>query len=258
MTPAAPAGKAGLMGTFHDDTDPLHGITVVADCGPTVYVGRCHERDSERLVLLDADTHTEGQDGKSNVQYLERAARFGVWKQHERLVLPVAQVRTLAPLSEHYRRAGRPTGPVVTVPGPAAADENDRHDEPRSAPQADADLAQTSADAAVTLTDSARREVRRLLVEESNPTTAKPDQGLRLAVAGGGCSGLVYKVAFGERKDGDMVIAEDGFEVYLDRKSTIYLRGIVLDFRAGLMGRGFQFHNPNASNTCGCGESFSV
>ena len=246
------------MGTFHDDTDPLHGITVVADCGQTVYVGRCHERDSERLVLLDADAHTEGQDGKSNVQYLERAARFGVWKQHERLVLPIAQVRALAPLGEHYRRAGRPAVPVITVPGPADADEEALQDALRNSAQENADLVQTSAEAAVTLTDNARREVRRLLAEEGETAVAKPDQGLRLAVAGGGCSGLVYKVAFGGRKQGDLVIAEDGFEIYLDRKSTIYLRGIVLDFQSGLMGRGFQFHNPNASNTCGCGESFSV
>jgi iron-sulfur cluster assembly protein len=77
-------------------------------------------------------------------------------------------------------------------------------------------------------------------------------------VSGGGCSGLVYKVAFDARMEGDVVIPQNGFEVFMDRKSIIYLRGIVLDFQKGLSGRGFQFTNPNASNTCGCGESFAV
>jgi iron-sulfur cluster assembly protein len=55
-----------------------------------------------------------------------------------------------------------------------------------------------------------------------------------------------------------VVVACDGFDVLLDRKSTIYLRGVTLDHKAGLSGRGFVFHNPNATNTCGCGESFAV
>jgi iron-sulfur cluster assembly protein len=105
----------------------------------------------------------------------------------------------------------------------------------------------------VALTDAARSEVRRLL-EAGQPA----GQGLRLAVAGGGCSGLVYKVEFDTRKEGDVVVPCDGFDVLLDRKSTIYLRGVTLDHQAGLSGRGFVFKNPNASNTCGCGESFAV
>ena len=68
----------------------------------------------------------------------------------------------------------------------------------------------------------------------------------------------VYKVVFDSIREGDTVVPQEGFDVYLDSKSVIYLRGIVLDFQKGLSGRGFQFSNPNASNTCGCGESFAV
>ena len=79
-----------------------------------------------------------------------------------------------------------------------------------------------------------------------------------LGVKGGGCSGLSYILEFSERKEEDTVITYPQFEVYLDRKSTIYLGGITLDHQSGLEGKGFVFHNPHATNTCGCGESFSL
>ncbi|MCW8132263.1 MAG: iron-sulfur cluster assembly accessory protein [Planctomycetota bacterium] len=104
----------------------------------------------------------------------------------------------------------------------------------------------------VALTANAQAEVKRLLALE------KPGAGLRLGVKGGGCSGLSYKLEFDQKKEGDLVIAYEGFSVFLDRKSTIYLRGVTLDHQKGLQGKGFVFHNPNATNTCGCGESFSV
>ena len=103
----------------------------------------------------------------------------------------------------------------------------------------------------VTLTPAAQVEVRRLIEEEGQP-------GLRLGIKGGGCSGLSYKLEFTGEEDGDTVLEYDGFKVFLDRKSTIYLSGISLDFQSGLDGRGFVFENPQASNTCGCGESFSL
>jgi iron-sulfur cluster assembly protein len=103
----------------------------------------------------------------------------------------------------------------------------------------------------ITLTEAAQREVRRLIQQEGHP-------GLRLGIKGGGCSGLSYKLEFTGEQDGDTVIELDGFRVFLDRKSTIYLRGITLDHQSGLDGRGFVFHNPQAANTCGCGESFSL
>lgn len=103
----------------------------------------------------------------------------------------------------------------------------------------------------IELTDSAQQEVRRLIAIEGQP-------GLRLGIKGGGCSGLSYLLEFTEQREGDTVVEFDDFQVFLDRKSTIYLRGVTLDHQSGLEGRGFVFHNPQASNTCGCGESFSL
>lgn len=82
--------------------------------------------------------------------------------------------------------------------------------------------------------------------------------GLRLGVVGGGCSGLSYKIDFDSKKEKDHVISIGDVDIYIDLKSAIYLKGITLDFKDGLTGKGFVFVNPNASNTCGCGESFSV
>ena len=106
----------------------------------------------------------------------------------------------------------------------------------------------------VKLTESASAEVVRLLGEEDMPSGV----GLRLGIKGGGCSGLMYVLDFTEQREGDTVLSFDGFSVFLDRKSTIYLSGITLDFQSGLEGKGFVFQNPMASNTCGCGESFSL
>jgi len=106
-------------------------------------------------------------------------------------------------------------------------------------------------DSVVSLTEAAQQEVRRLIEAEGQP-------GLRLGIKGGGCSGLSYHLEFTGEQEGDTVIDFDGFQVFLDRKSTIYLSGITLDYQSGLEGRGFVFHNPQASNTCGCGESFSI
>ncbi len=232
------------MGTFHDTADPLHGITVVAEAGDTVYVGRCHARENGTIMLLDVDLHTDGEDGKTNQEYLNRAARFGVWKKHEQLVLKADDVTGLSPLSEYFQRPGEKTAPkvetvVATAPAPVA--------------KPLVDLTSGEVEAPVQLTEAAATEVRRLMSAEN-----RQEEGLRLAVSGGGCSGLVYKVEFDNQKAGDIVVACDGFEILMDRKSTIYLRGVVLDHQQGLSGRGFQFSNPNASNTCGCGESFSV
>jgi iron-sulfur cluster assembly protein len=105
----------------------------------------------------------------------------------------------------------------------------------------------------IDLTDAARAEVRRLLALDEHAGL-----GLRLGIKGGGCSGLTYHLDFTERREGDTVVLFDDFEVYLDRKSTIYLSGTTLDHQSGLTGRGFVFQNPMASNTCGCGESFSL
>ena len=82
---------------------------------------------------------------------------------------------------------------------------------------------------------------------------------IRVAVEGGGCSGLMYNLDFAaEAQPNDMIFEDKGVKVMVDKKSILYLAGTELDFSDGLNGKGFQFKNPNASRTCGCGESFSI
>jgi iron-sulfur cluster assembly protein len=82
---------------------------------------------------------------------------------------------------------------------------------------------------------------------------------LRVSVVGGGCSGLSYKLDFdNESKPNDQVFEDNGLKVVTDLKSFLYLCNTTLDFSDGLNGKGFHFSNPNASRTCGCGESFAV
>ena len=89
------------MGTFHQGRHRLHGITVVVETdGPEVYVGRCDDVDEGRVILLDADVHREGDAGASRADYLARAAEYGVWAKHRRLVVPRARVVSVRPLGE--------------------------------------------------------------------------------------------------------------------------------------------------------------
>jgi iron-sulfur cluster assembly protein len=82
---------------------------------------------------------------------------------------------------------------------------------------------------------------------------------LRVGVVGGGCSGLSYKLDFdNEVKPMDQVFEDNGIKVVCDLKSFLYLVNTELDFSDGLNGKGFYFSNPNASRSCGCGESFAV
>jgi iron-sulfur cluster assembly protein len=82
---------------------------------------------------------------------------------------------------------------------------------------------------------------------------------LRVGVEGGGCSGLSYKLDFDkEQKPDDKLFEDKGIKILVDKKSFLYLVGTELDFTDGLNGKWFNFRNPNASRTCGCGESFSV
>lgn len=106
----------------------------------------------------------------------------------------------------------------------------------------------------IEITLKAQDEIRNIF---SSGTKLDGD-GLRLAVIGGGCSGLQYKIEFSPKKEKDNILNYEGFEVFIDPKSSIYLKDIILDFKDGLNGKGFVFDNPNARNTCGCGESFSV
>jgi iron-sulfur cluster assembly accessory protein len=106
----------------------------------------------------------------------------------------------------------------------------------------------------VNLTPRAIEAVRKMHQKEG----LGADQGLRIAVVGGGCSGFQYSMNFDSRKDGDVVTELDGVNVFVDEISLPYLAGTTLDYVEGLHNAGFRFDNPRASRTCGCGSSFSA
>lgn len=109
--------------------------------------------------------------------------------------------------------------------------------------------------AEITITEQAAEEVKRIKKENE----LGDDYSLRVGVKGGGCSGLTYKLGFDkEPKETDSVIEQNGVKLVIDGKSLFYLMGCILDFSSGLNGKGFEFKNPNAKKTCGCGESFGV
>ena len=82
---------------------------------------------------------------------------------------------------------------------------------------------------------------------------------IRVGVKSGGCSGLSYDMDFVEKaEDGDQLFQENGIKILVEKKSLLYLIGTTLEYSGGLNGKGFSFNNPNASKTCGCGESFSL
>lgn len=106
----------------------------------------------------------------------------------------------------------------------------------------------------ITVTETAAKKITSL-IEESGFT--KPF--LRVSVKGGGCSGLSYELSFDtEQKPNDTLTEDKNVKILVDNKSLLYLFGTELEFSDGLNGKGFQFLNPNASRTCGCGESFAV
>lgn len=105
----------------------------------------------------------------------------------------------------------------------------------------------------ISITPKATEEVKKLIDAENDP-----EIGLRLGVKGGGCSGLSYDLGFTKKEDGDTAVDFGDFNVFMDPKSLIYLKGMQLDYQGGLQGKGFVFVNPNAKSVCGCGESFSL
>jgi len=108
----------------------------------------------------------------------------------------------------------------------------------------------------VRLTGPALEKVRALLAREKLPPQ---EAGLRVAVIGGGCSGLSYKLSFDKTpKTRDKVYLMDGVRVFVDPKSALYLQGVEVNFVDSLSGSGFTFQNPGAKGTCGCGTSFSA
>ena len=106
----------------------------------------------------------------------------------------------------------------------------------------------------IELTPSAVKEVSRMLGDDQE----NKGKGLRLLVKGGGCSGLSYDMSFDESKPGDHEFAFGDLKVFVDPKSFLYLDGTTFDYKDTLKEKGFKFINPNASKTCGCGESFSI
>ena len=111
----------------------------------------------------------------------------------------------------------------------------------------------TDVSPAITLTDTATTKVAELLEQEGNPELA-----LRVAVRPGGCSGFSYEMFFDSDLADDDVSATFGtVRVVVDPTSASLLQGSTLDFKDGLQGAGFSINNPNASRTCGCGNSFS-
>lgn len=107
----------------------------------------------------------------------------------------------------------------------------------------------------ITVSDTAKSRVESLIKEENMPT----DTFIRVGVESGGCSGLSYKMTFDTQiKPEDQVFEDKGVKVVVEKKSVLYLAGTELDYSGGLNGKGFTFSNPNASRTCGCGESFAV
>jgi len=107
----------------------------------------------------------------------------------------------------------------------------------------------------IRLTSRAIEEVRRIKAENNIPASC----GLRVGVKGGGCSGFTYVLAFDDNsREGDKEFEVGGIKVVVDPKSLFFLSGTELDFSDGLNGKGFVFNNPQATKTCGCGNSFGV
>lgn len=105
----------------------------------------------------------------------------------------------------------------------------------------------------VKLTEPAVAKVRTLRAREENAPF------LRMAISGGGCNGLSYKLKFvSEPKRGDIIVRFEDVSVLVDSRSALYLKGTVLDYSSQLVAGGFKFSNPNAKASCSCGESFSV
>ena len=107
----------------------------------------------------------------------------------------------------------------------------------------------------ISVTDKAKERIIALRREEGKVE----NNNVRVMVKGGGCSGLMYDLNFDDEiKAADQVFEDKGIKILVDKKSLLYLLGTTLDFSDGLNGKGFQFINPNATRTCGCGESFAV
>jgi len=108
----------------------------------------------------------------------------------------------------------------------------------------------------IKVSDQAKQKAVQLMTEDGFDPT---QDFIRVGVKSGGCSGLEYVLTFDNKKEeADQVFEDNGIHVIIEKKSILYLAGTVLEYSGGLNGKGFVFNNPNASRTCGCGESFSL
>ena len=106
----------------------------------------------------------------------------------------------------------------------------------------------------ISISPSAMDQLKRIREEQNIDESF----ALRVGVKGGGCSGFSYILGFDEQKEKDELYDLDGFKVLMEKSHGIYLLGMQIDWHEGLNNRGFVFNNPNASDTCGCGSSFSA
>ncbi len=107
-------------------------------------------------------------------------------------------------------------------------------------------------DTIITLTKTAAEKVLELLLHQSDGPY------LRIFVTGGGCSGLNYGMTFANKEEDDIEFVSEGVSILVDKMSSLYTKGTVIDWEESLMGTGFKIDNPNAKATCGCGQSFSA
>lgn len=108
----------------------------------------------------------------------------------------------------------------------------------------------------IKVSESAKNKLEALMKEEGHDLS---HSYVRVGVASGGCSGLSYKLNIDTNMgESDKMFEDKGVRILIDKKSFLYLVGTTLEYSGGLNGKGFSFNNPNASRTCGCGESFAV
>lgn len=115
-------------------------------------------------------------------------------------------------------------------------------------------MADTVTTAPVKLTPGALKQLKRIMQEQN----VSEEYGLRIGVKGGGCSGFTYILGFDIMKSKDQVFELEDMKVFMEKSHGMYLMGMEIDWVDGLNNRGFTFNNPNATESCGCGTSFSA
>jgi iron-sulfur cluster assembly protein len=134
-------------------------------------------------------------------------------------------------------------------------DDDKQKEEAKSSPFEGIETSQNNIEGPpVQLTERAARQVEKIIEQEDFEDSLY----LRVAVEGGGCSGLSYKLGLDHKTGEDTIIENQGMEIVVASKHLMYLEGIVIDYPDGLDARGFTFDNPNATETCGCGSSFAT